>query len=162
MKRLLLGSQHGIAGTLYGTIVVMAALAAGSQGDIDPWRLVTIVAGTVLVLWLAHVYSHALAETIDADRGLDRRELADVARRELAIPLAAVGPSIALVLGALGFLRETTSVRIALGIGVATLALQGFRSAGALHAGRLATIVSVVVNISLGLVIVALEFALAH
>lgn len=162
MRRPLLGSQHRIAGTLYGTIVVMAALAAGSQGDIDPWRLATIVAATVLVLWLAHVYSHALAETINASRRLDRIELADVARRELAIPLAAVGPLIALVFGALGVLSEITSVRIALGIGVATLALGGLRSANALHAGRLATIVSVAVNISLGLVIVALEVALAH
>lgn len=162
MRRLLVGSQHGIAGAVYGTIVVMAALAAGSQGDINPWRLATIVAGTVLVLWIAHVYSHALAETIGADRGLNRRELVDVARRELAIPLAAVGPLTALVLGALGVLRETTSVRIALGIGVATLALQGLRYASALHAGRVATIVSVAVNLSLGLVIVALEVALAH
>ena len=162
MRRLFVGSRGGIAGTVYGTIVVMAALAAGSQDEVDPWRLGAIASATVLVLWIAHVYSHALAETIRANRRLDREEFFDVARRESAIPFAAVGPLAALVLGGLGVLGERASLRIALGIGAATLAVQGLGYARTIHASRLATIVSVAVNLSLGLVIVALEVALAH
>ena len=66
MRRLLFGSHHGIAGTVYGTIVVMGTLAAGSHARPDAWRLAAAVGGRVLVLWFAHVYSHGLAEAINA------------------------------------------------------------------------------------------------
>jgi hypothetical protein len=162
VRHLLFGSQDRIAGTVYGTIVAMGTLAAGSQAQAEPWRLATIVASTVLVLWLAHVYSHSLAETIKAGRRLDRAELSDVMRRELSIPLAAVAPVCALVLGAADVLRETTAIRLALGVGLATLAAQGFRYAGVEGFSRAGTIVAVVLNVLLGLVIVGLEAGLAH
>lgn len=162
MREFLFGSTHGIAGTVYGTIVVMGALAAGSSAQPDSWRLATIAASTVLVLWIAHVYSHSLAETISAGRRLNRAEVVDVMRRELPIPLAAVGPVSALVLGAVGVLRDTSAIRLALGIGLATLAVQGLRYAGAEGFTRTGTILAVAVNFSLGLAIVALEVALAH
>jgi hypothetical protein len=162
MRQFLFGSQHGIAGTVYGTIVVMGALAAGSHAEPEPWRLATIAASTVLVLWIAHVYSHALGETINAGRRLDRAEVVDVMRRELPIPLAAVGPIAALVLGAAGVLGETTAIRLALGIGLATLTVQGLRYAGVEGFSRTGTILAVAVNLSLGLVIVGLEAGLSH
>jgi hypothetical protein len=162
MRQLLFGSQQGIAGMVYGTIVVMGAIAAGSDAKSEPWQLATFAASTVLVLWLAHVYSHSLAETINAGRRLDRTEVIDVMRRELPIPLAAVGPVAALVLGAAGVLRETAAIRLALGIGLATLVLQGLRYAGVEGFSRAGTIVAIAVNLSLGLVIVGLEAALAH
>lgn len=162
MRQLLFGSQQGIAGMVYGTIVVMGAIAAGSDAKAEPWQLATFAASTVLVLWLAHVYSHSLAETINAGRRLDRSEVFDVMRRELPIPLAAVAPVAALVLGAVDVVRETAAIRLALGIGLATLALQGVRYAGVEGFSRAGTIVAIAVNLSLGLVIVALEAALAH
>jgi hypothetical protein len=162
MKRFLFGSQQSIAGAVYGTIVVMGAIAAGSDAEAEPRQLATFAGSTVLVLWLAHVYSHSLAETITAGRRLDRAELFDVMRRELPIPLAAVPPVAALVLGAAGVLRETTAIRLALGIGLATLVVQGFRYAGVEGFSRAGTVVAVAVNLSLGLVIVGLEAALAH
>lgn len=164
MRQFLFGSPHGIAGMVYGTIVVMGAIAAGSGAapQPDPWRLATIAASTVLVLWLAHVYSHSLGETINAGRRLDRAEVIDVMRRELPIPLAAVGPVAALLLGAAGILGETSAIRLAFGIGLATLALQGVRYAGVEGFSRTGTVVAIAVNFSLGLVIVGLEAALAH
>src|SRR5262249_7214605 len=89
-RRLISGSYGGIAGAVYGTIIAMAPPAAGSTAEPDPWRLAAIVVTTVLVLWAAHVYSHALAESIDRGRRVDGAELSSIARRELSIPLAAV------------------------------------------------------------------------
>jgi hypothetical protein len=121
---MLLGSPGGIAGTVYGTIVVMATVTAGSSGeDTDTWWLAVVVGVTVLVLWIAHLYSHALAESLERRRRLDRAELVAVARRELAIPAAALAPIAALVLGALGVIGEQTAVWLALGVGVATLGI---------------------------------------
>jgi hypothetical protein len=160
--RRLFAPRGEIAGTVYGTIVVMGALVAGSKGEPDPARLGAIVTGTVLVLWLAHVYSHALGETITRGRRMDREELIDVARRELAIPLAAVAPLAVLVLGALGVLRETTAIWIALLIGLVTLAVGGLAYARIERLGGGGTLAVVAVNLAFGLVLVGLKAALAH
>ena len=165
LRRLVLGSRENIAGTVYGTIVAMGALAAGAEGsggDIRPWELAVFVAATVLVLWIAHVYSHALGETIRLGRRVDAAELASVARREFAIPLAAVLPVGALVLGALGVFRETTAVWLALGFGVATLVVDGVRYAAVERLTPLGTIATVAINLALGLLIVGLKVLLGH
>jgi hypothetical protein len=161
-RRMFSNASHEIAGLVYGTIVTMGALAAGSHAETDSWRLAAAVAGTVIVLWIAHVYSDALAEAIATGHRLDRAEFADVARRELSIPLAAVAPILALVLGGLGILRETTALWLALGIGLVTLFVEGIRYAGVEHLSRFAKVLAVAVNVSLGLVIVALKVALDH
>lgn len=155
-------SGRHISGWVYGTIVVMATVAAGSAGQAHPWRLATIVVATVLVLWVAHVYSSAIGESIYAGRRLDRRELSAVAREESTIPLAAVLPVAALVLGAAGVLRESRAIWAALGIGLLTLGAQGARYAKVERLSPIATAVAVAVNLALGLVIVALEVALSH
>lgn len=162
-KEVVLGMGGSIAGTVYGTIVVMAVIAAGSRGeDTNPWQLAALVTATVLVLWVAHVYAHALSESLVAGRRAGWAELRGLARREASIPLAAVAPVGALALGALEVIPEQSSIRLALGIGVATLAVQGVRYARVERFGRTATVVAVTVNVALGLVIVALEVALAH
>jgi hypothetical protein len=140
----------------------MGAIAAGSGKQAHAGELAAIVTGTVLVLWVAHVYSHALGETITLGRRLDRRELASVTRRELAIPLAAVAPVTSLVLGALGVLRESTAGWLAMGFGLATLLLQGIRYAGVERLTRLGTVVTVGINLGLGLLIVGLKAGLGH
>jgi hypothetical protein len=163
LKSLLVGRGRPVAGTVYGTIVVMATIAAGSRGEhTNTTNLAVLAGGTVLVLWLAHVYSDVLAESLDRSRRLDVAEFAGVARHELAIPLAAVAPIAVLVLGAFGVFGEQTAVRIALAFGVATLAFQGARYAALERLSRVETAVSVALNVLLGLVIVGLEAALAH
>jgi hypothetical protein len=162
VKQIMFRSRAGIAGTVYGTIVVMAALTAGSEGNPRLWQLAAIVATSVVVIWIAHVYAHGLAESIDLGRRLDTAELGAIARHELAIPLAAVAPVAALALGALGFVRDTRAVWLAMAIALATLMLQGARYAGVEQLSRTGTVVSIGVNTLLGLVIVALKAGLSH
>jgi hypothetical protein len=163
VKRLIFGSAGGIAGTVYGTIVVMATVTAGAHGkQTDTGRLAVVVAVTALVFWAAHLYSDALAESLERGRRLDRAELADVARRELSIPAAAVAPVVALVLAALGVLGTQAGLWLALGIGVATLGVQGARYAALERLDRTGTVAVIAVNLSLGLVIVGLKALLAH
>jgi hypothetical protein len=162
-KRLLFGRAGGIAGTVYGTIIVMATVTAGYQGEnTDTWRLAVVVAVTVLVLWAAHLYAHVLAESIERERRLDRAEIAAVARREWSIPAASAAPIAALVLAAVGVLGEQAAVWLALGIGVMTLAVQGARYAALQQLGRTGTLTAIAINLFLGLVIVGLKALLAH
>jgi hypothetical protein len=163
LRELLFGSGRSIGGTVYGTIVAMSVIAVGaSAADVDVGRLAAFVGTTAIVFWAAHVYAHGLAESIDQGRHLDAAELRSVARRESSILFAAVAPTAALLAGAIGLLRESRAVWLALGIGVATLAVEGWRYATLEDLGRLRTVLVVALNVALGLVIVGLEAALSH
>jgi hypothetical protein len=162
-RRLVFGSAGGISGTVYGTIVVMATVTAGAHGkQTDMARLAVVVGVTVVVFWVAHVYADTLAESLERGRRLDRAEFGDVARRELSMPAAAVAPVAVLVLGALGILGAKTAVWLALGIGVATLGVQGARYAAIEQLDRTGTLAVIAINLFLGLVIVGLKALVAH
>jgi hypothetical protein len=158
----LVGTGGGIASTVYGTVVVMATLTAAYATEKDPWRLAVLVWTTAFVLWVAHLYSHGLAESISRRQRLSLSELGDIARRELGILLAAAVPSAALLLGALGILRESAAVWVALGLGLATLAAEGFRYAHIETLSRTATLTVVSANVAIGLFVVVLKVAIAH
>jgi len=163
LTRLVFGSRRTIAGTVYGTIVVLAVLSTGGKAfEHDLWHLAAIVVTTVLVLWIAHVYAHGLGESLQVGRRLDVAELGAVAGRELAIPLAAVAPTAMVALGAFGLFRGSTAVWLAVGVCVATLAVQGLRYAWLERLGRLGTLAAVALNLALGLAIVALKVVVAH
>jgi hypothetical protein len=158
----LVGTGGGIASTVYGTVVVMATLTAAYATEKDPWRLAVLVWTTAFVLWVAHLYSHGLAESISRRQRLSAEELMDIARRELGILLAAAVPSAALLLGALGIIRESASVWVALGLGLAILAAEGLRYAHIETLGRTATLTVVGANLTIGLFVVVLKVAIAH
>jgi hypothetical protein len=161
LNHLVLGTRERIAGAVYGTIVVLAALTAGAPAyEHDLWRLGAIVAASVLVLWVAHVYAHGLGESLALERRLTGAELRAIAERELSIALAAVLPLAAVVLGALGVLEDGSAIWLAFGLGVATLAVQGVRYARLERLGMTSTVVAIAVNVGLGLTIVAMKLIL--
>lgn len=163
IRRYLLGERRTIAGTVYGTIVVLSVLAAGARTyEHHLWRLASIAATSALVLWIAHVYSHALGESVAVGRRLDLAEVREIARREYSIVLSAVLPVLAIVLGAAGVLHEHTAVRWAFGVGILALVVQGIRYARLEDLSTVATIISVSLNLALGLSIVAVEAFVSH
>jgi hypothetical protein len=162
-RRLLLGSTKTISGTVYGTIVVMTALAAGGPAFADePWRLVAVVVLTAVIFWFAHVYADGLGESIALGRRLDISELEAIARREVSILLAVVLPALALILGAVGVIGYASAVWLAVGVGTATLAAQGVRYAQVEGLGPAGTALTIGVNLALGLAIVGLKLVFAH
>ena len=162
VSNVLLGTRGGIAGTVYGTVVVMATLTVGYASEKRPWKLAAIVLTTALVLWIAHLYAHGLSESISRNQRLTWNELITIARREIGILLAAAFPSAALVLGAVGLLKETSAVWLALAIGLATLAAEGVRFARIERLGRLATLAVIGGNLALGSFVVLLKVFVAH
>lgn len=161
-QHLFFGVGGGIASIVYGTVVVMATLTAAYATEKHPWKLASIVASAALVLWFAHVYSHALSESIVQKRRLSGAELLAILQRELGILLAAVAPIAMLVLGAIGVFRETTAVWLAISVGLVTLAVEGVRFARIERLGLLGTLVAMGGNLALGLLVVALKVAVAH
>lgn len=161
LTRIFYGTRERIAGTIYGTILIMAVLAAGADSrTIDAWELDVLMVSTVLVLWGAHVYAHAIAESLTSGERLNRKTITSLAGRESSIVLAGVVPGLVLLLGVLGAYSDSTAVSIALGLCMLTLGIQGVRYARMARLSALATAVFVTVNLALGLLIVSLKVAL--
>jgi hypothetical protein len=160
--RLIFGAGSGISSTVYGTLVVMATITVGYASQKHPWKLALLVSSTALVLWVAHLYAHGLSESIVEHRRLRRWEFAAIARRELGILLAAAMPTLALVLGALGVMRESRAVWLAFGIGLLTLVVEGVRYAKLEGFGAGGTLLAVGANLALGSSVVLLKVAVAH
>ncbi len=159
---ILLGSRETISGTVYGTVIVMATIAAGSKGGLHATVLLATMVTTVLVLWVAHVYAAGLEESIQRRRRLDWPEFADIARHEWSIALAAVPPGIPLLLGALGVLESSTAAWLALGAGLVVLAAQGVRYSKLERLSPLGAAFTITLNVALGLVIVLLKAIVTH
>jgi hypothetical protein len=163
LRRLVLGDPESIAGTVYGTIIVMSVIAAGAHAyEHHLWRLVVLAGGSAVVLWLAHVYSHALGESLTLGRRITVDEVASIARLEFAVIAAAIIPLVAVALGATGVLAQRTGVQLALWLGVAALAAQGIRYARLERLSPTSTIVTIGLNLAIGLALVALEVLIAH
>jgi hypothetical protein len=158
---LVFGVGNRIGSTVYGTVTVMATLTAFANTK-TPWELTTLVATTAFVLWIAHLYAHGLAESIALKQPLRTDELVSIAHRELGILLAAVLPTLVLLLGVIGILDEGTCVWIAIAIALGTLAAQGFRYARIESVGWRGTATAVGANLALGLLVVALKVTVHH
>ena len=160
---LVLGVDDRIASTVFGTITAMATVTVYGKAFPDsPWKVEELVASTAVVLWIAHLYTHALAESISEDRRLNAARVWSLAVRELGILLAAIPPTIALTLGALGLFDETTSIWLALGLGLAILAVEGVRYARIEGLGSAGTLMAVAVNVGIGLLVVLLKAEVLH
>ena len=163
LKGVALGTRERIAGSVYGTIVVLAVLADGASAyEHDLWKLDALVLATVLILWIAHAYAHGLGESLRLGRRLTRAELSTIISHELAIPLAAVLPLAAISIGALRAFDDTRAFWAAFALGVTTLAIQGVRFARLERLSLVETIASVAINLSLVLMIVALKVLVSH
>jgi hypothetical protein len=162
LARLFGGGDRAIAATVYGTVLAMAALAAGAVEHLSPEALITVVATTSGVIWLAHVYSHTLGESIERGHRLDWGEFSAIGGRELPILLAAAAPISVLLLGALGIVGETPDIWLAFGLGFFALAVQGARYARVERLGRAGTAAVIAVNLALGGIVVLLKVLVSH
>lgn len=161
LARAAMGERLG--GFIYGTIIVLAVVAAGSKAyPGQAGYVAATVAVTSVVFWLAHVYAHGLAHSVAHDEHLSRAVLWSIARREGSIIGAAVLPLAALLLGALGVVSTGTAIWIAFALGLAVLGAQGIVFARVERLGPLGTLGVVVANLGLGVLLVGLKVFLPH
>jgi hypothetical protein len=152
-----------LGGFIYGTIVVLSVIVGAAKAyEHDAGHVAVLVAVTVVVFWLAHVYAHSVGESLARSEHLSFEELLHVAKREGSIVEAAVPSLVALLLGALGVLSTSTSIWIAFGLGLAVLAAEGLLFARAEKLRLVGTCAIVAANLSLGLVLVALKLLVSH
>jgi len=160
--RLLGGGNRAIAATVYGTVLAMAALAAGAVEDLAPGPLLAVVASTSAVIWVAHVYAHTLGESIERGHRLDWAEFSTLAAREFPILASAAVPVGVLLLGELGVIAETPDIWLAFALGFVALAIQGARYARVERLGPGGTAAVIALNLALGGIVVALKVVISH
>ena len=152
-----------VGGFIYGTIIALAVLVAAARAyPDDAGRIAALVAVSSAVLWLAHVYAHGLAHSVERDEHLSLAVLQQIARREGSIVEAALPPVAALLLGAVGIVSTTTAVWIAFGLGLAVLAVQGVVFARVERLRWPAALLVVGANLGLGVAFVGLKVLLTH
>jgi hypothetical protein len=161
LRRLLFDRGDNLAGGIYGTILVTSIIAA-TDFDENIWRSLALVLVTTSVFWLAHVYAHALAASLDARRSISLGVLRRVAVHEWPLLQAAVVPGLVLAAGGLGLLGTMTAYRLSVAYGVAALVWWGFVFARKERLSTHATVAVVLVNASFGLFIVAMKELVGH
>ena len=143
-------------GAIYGTIVATAVIAA-TAGHQSP---ALILAATLLVFWLAHVYADFLDHGL-RQAGFDLKVLPAIMARELSMLAAPALPILFLLLGALSLLDEGLAVRLALWTGVAQLVGWAIEAGRRHGRSRPAMLLGGVINGAFGVGIIGLE-ALLH
>ena len=161
LRSWLFDQGDNLAGGIYGTILVTSIIAAADSSTAI-WQSLGIVEVTVVVFWLAHVYAHALAWSLDSNEQFSRRGLRPIARNEWPLLQAAIFPSLALLAGGLGLIGTQAAYRIAIGYGVLMLVLWGLIFARRERLSGWATSAVVLANAFFGLAIVLLKEFVNH
>jgi hypothetical protein len=154
------GTGRRAAPAIYGQILSTAVVATLSE-DVEysvPDVLLAVVV-TTTVFWLAHVFAESTARRLTMDHNLTVREVAVVAREESSMVLAAIPTVLVLALGALKALDRNLALDLAIALGVAELVGLGFIIARRSKMGVGATLGSMLLTASFGVLIVALKVA---
>ncbi|MEV5239113.1 hypothetical protein AB0K89_08365 [Streptomyces cinnamoneus] len=150
------------AGAVYGSVLAASVVAtAGSAGDFPRLQLSALLLVTGVVFWAAHVYAQVAGERV-VGRPIDLREWRRVARRERSIMEAAVLPAVTVAISPVLGLDLPGTAWLALAVAVAQQVF--WATLGAVRAGasRRMAVGEGVVNLLLGLIIVAAKAALGH
>jgi hypothetical protein len=157
----------GSPAAIYGTIVYASVVAAASVEDDDQAsaiRLLVFSLVSIVVFWLAHVYSTALGYHGEESHLQDRvRDSLRYALQESGGMLqAAIVPSIPLLLAALGVLPPDFGVNLALWLTVVMLALLGYTVFAVRGRRVLICLSGAVITGAFGVVVILLKSALQH
>lgn len=151
------------AGAVYGSLLAASVVLAQSplQVAVPPGELAVLLLGTGAVFWLVHVYTRTVGRYVASGR-FTWSALARAAEDESPIALAALPPAAAaLVAGALGGSPSAAAwwAFVTALCGQLAWAVAATRQVGA---PVRVTVVSVLINLALGLVLVVLKVAIAH
>ena len=120
-------SERFVARAVYGLITVLAVLQAMELHPPDAWRGAITLFGTTLAVALIEVYAEAIGVLLGRSGRLDRQELAHMWHEAAPVMVGAQGPTVVLVLSALGLMSVETAIDIAQVVAFLTLFGYGWR-----------------------------------
>ena len=150
-------AEH-FADAVYGTILVLAVVAALSEDDHAPAGAILGAAlATSLVFWIVHVYAEVLSRRASGDGTAWWPLVRQAAQREWPLVEAAFLPSVPLVLGAVGLLARSPAITLSLIVGLADLAAWGYFAGRAMRQSRIKSLASALAAAGLGTLMVLLK-----
>ncbi len=150
--------RRSVERAVYGLILTASVIGVGSEvqgqyaAEVAAW-----VGVTLLVFWLAHVYSHVIGGWVETRRAPGVRDVGRAAAAEWPMVSACGIPLIVLLLGASDVIDDGRSIDVALIICLVELVLVGVVAARQAKASGPAQAVSGVVVLVLGLGIIFLK-----
>jgi hypothetical protein len=152
------GSAEHFADAVYGTILVLAVVAALSEDDhAAAGAILGGALATSLVFWIVHVYAEVLSRRAAGDGTAWWPLVRQAAQQEWPLVEAAFLPSVPLVLGAVGLLARSTAITLSLVVGVADLAAWGYFAGRAMRQSQIKSLVSAAAAAGLGTLMVLLK-----
>ncbi len=115
------GENGNFAAAVYGSILAAGVVASLDVGAVDAVAMTETLGGTMVVFWLAHVWSEAIGDRMDDPRPYTWARLRAVAAWHWPMLQAAAGPLVALALADLGVWSRSTGVTVALAISIVQL-----------------------------------------
>jgi hypothetical protein len=159
LPRQLVTSRQMVDRAIYGTVSVIAVIAAASHGHAPAGQVLIFTAASSVVLWMVHVYASVLADTGPA--GLEWRPAVQRAiRHEHGVLIGVVIPLGVLSLGTLRLIDDDRAIRWSMWSGVLVLFLTPlvwFRPA---TTGWGRTLVASLVGGGLGMALISLKVVL--
>jgi hypothetical protein len=142
-------------------LAASVVIGAGTLGAYPRTQLVLLLLLTGVVFWIAHVHAQLFGARL-ARQGLDRGTVLHVCREEWPIVKAAVPPAVAVAVSPLLGLDVQGAAWLALSVAVAGQV--GWSVAAARRAGapRRLMAITALVNLVLGLLIIAFKLVLTH
>ncbi len=150
------------AGAIYGSILAASVVAtAGTTGDYPRLQAVVLLVITGLVFWATHVYAQLAGERIVGQRW-SVRQIRRIGMHEWSIVEACTLPAAAVALSSVFGTSVSTGLWIALAVAVAQQVVWACLGAVRAGASRGLVVAEGVVNLALGLIIVAAKVVLKH
>lgn len=153
------GDREGVSRAIYGLITVLAVLQAFQLHPPSPWKGAVTLVGTTLTVALIDAYADSIAETLASGRILSRDELARIGRRVLPVFVGAQGPTLALMVSALGLIDIEDAIILAQAIAFVSLFGYGWRVGKLQHEQWVRRLLSGLILVAIGGVIVGIKAA---
>jgi len=154
------GVRADRASAVYGSLLVAALVAAQARSDAVPEFIAATLVVGVGVFWLAEVWTELIA--IRSQGPVSWAEVWAVARAELPMLGAAVVPTLCLFTATVGLTTPDLASNLAMGAAIVQLFAWGLVVGLAMRRGWVPAIVVALVDVALGLVIVALKVTVLH
>ena len=148
------------ASAVYGSLLVTALVAAQARSDAVPEFIAATLVVGVSVFWLTEVWTELIA--IRTNGPITWRQVRRTARAELPMLSAAVIPALLLLTASVGLTTPDQAANLAMGAAIVQLFGWGLVVGLAMRRGWVPALVVALVDVGLGLIIVALKVAVLH
>lgn len=156
-----LAQPESQVGSIYGLILIGSLMAAESNAQETHLDVALSAVITLLVYWLAHAYSFALARRIQSSEALSPRSLRNALVGSMSVMQGAIVPTLALLISWAAGASTQTGLDVALWSTVVTLFALELLAGVRAKAGPVELTISCVVGAGLGAAVLALK-ALLH